>query len=90
MATQTQVLASHMLSDVEPIKGTMDVTTDTDAQRELNRLVSYLLEEPTAPFRPSGSTATSTWTNTDTGASSTNTVPDADNDTEWDNDSDND
>ncbi|MBB5958446.1 hypothetical protein FHS29_005054 [Saccharothrix tamanrassetensis] len=90
METQTRVLASHLLSKVEPIKGTLDVTADAEAKQEIDRLVDYLLAGGTTPYRTSGSTATVTDTYTDTGASNTNTIPDADSDNESDFDSDHD
>lgn len=85
METAPHVMASHLLSEVEPIKGTMDVLADIDAQQQLNRLVEYLTDaEPTEPFVSMG--GVSTQTETDTGPSNTNTVPDADSDTEWQHD----
>ncbi|MEU5974914.1 hypothetical protein [Streptomyces sp. NPDC047315] len=78
METAPRVMASHLLSEVEPIKGTTDVLADLDAQQQLDRLVEYLMDpEPTAPFALSGGMANHT---------STNTVPDADSDNEWQND----
>ncbi|MFE3410870.1 hypothetical protein [Streptomyces mirabilis] len=83
METAPQVMAGHLLSEVEPINGTMDVLADKNAQQQLNRLVDYLMEpEPSEPFVTVGM-STQTHTGTDTGPSSTNTVPDADSDSEW-------
>ncbi|MFJ7085937.1 hypothetical protein ACIQU8_22230 [Streptomyces griseus] len=88
METAPQVMAGHLLSEVEPINGTMDVMADQRAKDQLNRLVDYLMEpEPSEPFVAVGM-STQTNTQTDTGPSNTNTVPDADSDTEWQHDDD--
>ncbi|WP_131735416.1 hypothetical protein [Actinomadura roseirufa] len=83
METAPQVMAGHLLSEVEPIHGTLDVLADRDAKQQLDRLVDYLMDpEPTEAFKTVGM-STQTHTGTDTGHSSTNTVPDADSDSEW-------
>jgi hypothetical protein len=83
METATQVMAGHLLSEVEPINGTLDVMADKDARQQLNRLIDYLVDpEPSESFVTVGM-STQTHTGTDTGPSSTNTVPDADSDSEW-------
>ncbi|WP_405642334.1 hypothetical protein [Streptomyces uncialis] len=80
-----RVMASHLLSEVEPIKGTMDVLADMEAHRQLNQLVDYLMDPaPTASFVPGDGIATGTETRT--GPSNTNTIPDSDSDTEWQHD----
>jgi hypothetical protein len=78
-----QVMAGHLLTEVEPIRGTLDVLADEEARQQLDRLVDYLVDpEPGEPFVAAGM-STQTNTETDTGPSNTNTIPDADSDTEW-------
>ncbi|GHE93938.1 hypothetical protein [Streptomyces fumanus] len=82
-ATTPQVMAGHLLSEVEPINGTMDVLADPDARRQLDQLIEYLVDpEPKESFVTVGM-STQTNTGTSTGPSSTNTIPDTDSDTEW-------
>ncbi|MFB9689492.1 hypothetical protein [Amycolatopsis plumensis] len=83
METAPQVMAGHLLSEVEPIHGTLDVLADENARKQLDRLVEYLmLPESDESFLTIGM-STQTHTGTDTGPSTTNTVPDADSDSEW-------
>ncbi len=82
METAPQVMAGHLLSEVEPINGTLDVLADENARQQLDRLVEYLMTPESESFQTVGM-STQTHTGTDTGPSSTNTVPDADSDSEW-------
>lgn len=76
-------MAGHLLSEVEPINGTLDVLADENARQQLDRLVEYLMQPESDESFLTAGMSTQTNTGTDTGPSTTNTIPDADSDSEW-------